>query len=109
MAQYLSKEGLAYLYGKLFSSVSISVANGSSSSGATRVLNGGDFRTDITPEDGYYISSVTVTMDGVDITSQVFEGVEVGQSTGYVTASEVSAMIDDALAEYGNGDTESYG
>ena len=58
-----------------FASISKSISNGTISSGATKKLIGDEFKTDITPAEGYYISAITVTMDGVDITDQVFEGV----------------------------------
>ena len=57
-----------------FASVSKSISNGTISSGATKKLIGDEFKTDITPDEGYYISAITVTMDGVDITDQVFDG-----------------------------------
>lgn len=58
-----------------FASVSKSISNGTISSGATKKLIGDEYKADITPDSGYYISAVTVTVDGVDVTDQVFEGV----------------------------------
>lgn len=58
-----------------FASISKSISNGTISSGATKKLIGDEFKTDITPAEGYYISAITITMDGVDVTDQVFEGV----------------------------------
>ena len=82
MAKYLDQSGLSYFYQKLkaefnanFASVSSSISNGTISSGATKKLIGDEYKADITPDSGYYISAITVTMNGVDITSQVFEGV----------------------------------
>lgn len=57
-----------------FASVSKSISNGTISSGATKKLIGDEFKTDITPDSGYYISAITVTMNDVDITDQVFDG-----------------------------------
>ena len=81
MAKYLDQSGLSYFYQKLkaefnanFASVSSSITNGTISSGATKKLIGDEYKTDITPAEGYYISEITVTMNGVDITSQVFDG-----------------------------------
>lgn len=84
MAKYLDQSGLSYFYQKLkaefnanFASVSSSISNGTIKCGATRKLIGDEYKTDITPADGYYISAITVTMNGVDITDQVFTGVPV--------------------------------
>lgn len=46
----------------------------SSTNAANKVINNGQLYCTLTPEEGYSISSVTVTMGGVDITSQVFTG-----------------------------------
>ena len=93
-----------------FASVSKSISNGTIKSGATKALIGDEYKTDITPAEGYYISAVTVTMGGVDITSQVFDGVNVGDTPEtYVTAADVEDMIEAALAEYGDGDVVTYG
>ena len=82
MAKYLDQSGLSYFYQKLkaefnanFASVSGSITNGTIKCGATRKLIGDEYKTDIVPAEGYYISAITVTVDGVDVTDQVFEGV----------------------------------
>lgn len=106
MAEYLNKTGLAYYHSKIIASVSKTVSNGTVS-GGTKVLKGGEYVATIKANDGYYISAVTVTMGGLDITSQVFEGSE--GSTEYCTEAQVNALIADALAEYGDGDVVSYG
>jgi hypothetical protein len=58
-----------------FASVSKSISNGSISSGAVKKLIGDEYKADVSAADGYYISAITVTMNGVDVTDQVFEGV----------------------------------
>lgn len=55
-------------------SVTENYTNVSSASTKTKVLHGSSYYQKIVPDDGYLISSVTVTMGGVDITSQVFSG-----------------------------------
>lgn len=105
---YLDKTGLETYHAATIASVSKSISNGTAS-GGTKALMGGEYVSKVTPDDGYYISAITVTIDGTDITSQVFEGVEVGTDSSYVTASEVSTMITNALTEYGDGDTVTYG
>lgn len=97
MSEYLDKTGLTYFWSKVKSAlsdfytkqetanliasniatVSTAITDGSSSSQVTRVLVGGEYQTVVTPSDGYYISAVTVTMGGVDITASVFTGTEV--------------------------------
>lgn len=97
MSEYLDKTGLTHFWSKVksalsnfytkqetanliasnFATISTTIADGSSSSQATRALIGGDHQTEIIPSNGYYISAVTVTMGGVDITASVFTGTEV--------------------------------
>lgn len=60
-----------------FATISRNITNGESSSQATKALIGGEHKTTITPDAGYYISGITVTMGGEDVTSQVFTGTEV--------------------------------
>ena len=57
------------------------------------------YATDITPAAGYLIESVTVTMGGVDVTSQVFSG-ELAQPNGtvYITANGETDVSDYAVA-----------
>lgn len=65
-------------------SVTETYTNVSSAAPKTKVLHGSSFYQKIVPDDGYLISSVTVTMGGVDITSQVFSG-DTGSSGGGTT------------------------
>lgn len=72
---FYTKAETSDLIASNFASVSKSISNGTISSGAVKKLIGDEYKADVTPESGYYISAITVTMDGVDITDQVFEGV----------------------------------
>ena len=103
MAKYLDSTGLAYYHSKIIANVSKTVTNGTAS-GGIKALKGGEYVSNIKADDGYYISAVTVTMGGVDITSSVFSGTDVdSDSSDYVTEAQVRALIASALAEYGNG------
>lgn len=75
---------LASAISSIADSVTENYTNVSSASAKTKVLHGSSFYQKIVPDDGYLISSVTVTMGGVDITSQVFSG-DTGSSGGGTT------------------------
>lgn len=72
-------------------SVTLNLTGATSSATGTSVANGGSYFTKLTPTTaGHKISSVTVTMGGVDITSQVFNpgvGAKVITSNGTYNAS----------------------
>ena len=106
MAQYLDKTGLAYYHSKTIATVSKTLTACTASGGA-KALMGGEYVCNIKPQQGYAIQSVTVTMGGVDITSSVLELKEA--SDEYATKGQVSSLIAEALAEFGDGDTETYG
>lgn len=53
-------------------SITKTLTNVASSNDDTVVLQGGSFFADLTPSSGMSITSITVTMGGVDVTSQVF-------------------------------------
>lgn len=53
-------------------SVSTSLTNVTASAVPSKVLNGGQLYCELTPANGYVISSVSVTMGNVDITDQAF-------------------------------------
>lgn len=57
-------------------SITNSLTNVSNSNASASVNDGDSYTATLTPDSGYLIDSVTVTMDGVDITSQVFTGTE---------------------------------
>ena len=71
---FYTKAETSDLIASNFASVSKSISNGTISSGAVKKLIGDEYKADVTPESGYYISAITVTMNGVDITDQVFDG-----------------------------------
>lgn len=62
------------------------LANANTSNGAATVLAGASYSAVITAKDGYRLDTVTVTMDGVDITASVYHG-------GAVTIPEVTGNI----------------
>ena len=94
-----------------FASVTGSISNGTISSGATKKLIGDEFKTDVSAAAGYYISAITVTVDGVDVTDQVFTGVPVDDTpsetwetvfNGYGTINEDSSGNYLWISELGN-------
>ena len=107
MAKYLDQSGLSYFYQKLkaefnanFASVSSSISNGTISSGATKKLIGDEYKTEVTPAEGYYISAITVTMDGIDITDQVFEGVDIDDATYQTIYNGSGTITEDSGGNY---------
>lgn len=78
-------------------SVSKTLTNVTSSNDDTKVIAGGSFYADLTPTSGNAITSITVTMGGVDITSQVFKP-GVGEKT--VTANGTYSASIDSLSGY---------
>lgn len=57
-------------------SITNSLTNVSNSNAAASVNDGASYTATLTPDSGYLIDSVTVTMGGVDITNDVFTGTE---------------------------------
>lgn len=89
--------------------VTKTVANGEITSGATKVLIGDEYKTEIIPNDGYYISEVIVTMGGVDITESVFSGVGIDEVIDdYVKESRVVELINEKLSAITNAGTQKY-
>ena len=80
-----------------FKTVTQTLTNISSSADDTRVEAGNSFYTELTPADGYYISSITVTMGGVDITDQVFKP---GLGAKTITTNGTYAASSDSLSGY---------
>ena len=68
-----------------------------SSADDTKVIAGNSFFTELTPASGYYISSITVTMGGVDITEQVFKA---GTGAKTITVNGTYAASADNLSGY---------
>lgn len=80
-------------------SVSKTAENVVYSNDTTSISQFQGYATDLTPAAGYLIESVTVTMGGVDVTSQVFSG-ELAPPNGtvYITANGETDVSDYAVA-----------
>ena len=78
-------------------SVTQNLTDVSSSADETKVIDGNSFFTELIPDDGYVISSITVTMGGVDITNQVFKP---GTGTKVITANGTYTAEDDDVSGY---------
>lgn len=89
--------GTATFYDADFKTVSQTLTNITSSVDETRVENGNSFYCELTPTSGYVISSITVTMGGVDITDQVFKA---GTGAKTITANGTYAASADGLSGY---------
>ena len=90
-------------------SVTSTLSHVSSSNSTLSVTEGSSYYAELTPEDGYALDSVTVTMGGADITATAYgDGVvSIGAVTGNIvitaTAAKVIVPID-LIAEYGYRD-----
>lgn len=96
---------VAGLLGKdITHSVTQTLQNVSSSNAATTVADGSSYDTVITANDGYAISSVTVTMGGIDITATAWDAgtgtISISAVTGdiVITASASAATLDTSPA-----------
>ena len=78
-------------------SVSKSLTRVTVSNSATKVLGGNSYYAELTPDSGYQISSVTVTMGGIDITDSVFSG---GIGEKAITSNGIFEADDDNLLAY---------
>lgn len=78
-------------------SIQQNLTNVTSSVDDIKVIAGNCFYTKLTPSEGYNISSVIVTMDGVDITSQVFKP---GTGEKVITANGTYNASADSLSGY---------
>lgn len=85
------------LLGSNLVSVTQSLTNVTSSTNATEAVSGESFFCELTPASGYYISSITVTMGGVDITDQVFKA---GTGAKTITANGTYSAASDNLSGY---------
>lgn len=94
-------ENLATAISSIADSVTENYTNVSSASAKTKVLHGSSFYQKIVPDDGYLISSVTVTMGGVDITSQVFSG-DTGSSGGGTTPTGTLSIVQNGTYDVTN-------
>lgn len=70
----------------VYHSVSLRLTNVTSGNDALSVEDGTMYTTTLTPEDGYNLDTVTVTMDGTDITSTAY-------SDGVVTIAAVTGNV----------------
>lgn len=69
-------------------SITSTLTNATSSNNATSVTKGGSYSATVTAEEGYTISSVTVTMGGTDITSTAWNA-----DTGVITIAQVTGDV----------------
>ena len=90
-------------------SITATLTNATSSNNATSVTKGGSYSATITAEEGYTISSVTVTMGGEDITATAWDAgtgtISINAVTGdvVITASASAAALDNSPAIAGEG------
>ena len=78
-------------------SISKTLSNVTSSNNDEKVIAGGSFYADLIPTSGMTIKSVIVTMNGVDITSQVFKP---GTGEKVITANGTYNASADSLSGY---------
>ena len=77
--------------------VTKTLTNATTTNDDTKVIAGNSFYADLTPATGYIIISITVTMGGVDITSQVFKS---GTGEKTITANGTYNASSDFLGGY---------
>ena len=90
-------------------SVTSTLSHMSSSNSTLSVTEGSSYYAELTPEDGYALDSVTVTMGGADITATAYgDGVvSIGAVTGNIVITATAAKVivsTDLIAEYGYRD-----
>lgn len=90
-------------------SVTSTLSHVTSSNSAMSVMEGSNYYAELTPEDGYALDSVTVTMGGADITATAYgDGViSIGAVTGNIVITATAAKVivsTDLIAEYGYRD-----
>ena len=90
-------------------SVTSTLSHVTSSNSASSVPEGSSYYAELTPEDGYALDSVTVTMGGADITATAYgDGViSIGSVTGNIVITATAAKVivsTDLIAEYGYRD-----
>ena len=78
-------------------SVTKTLSNVTSNNDDTKVIAGNSFYADLTPTSGYAITSITVTMGGVDVTDQVFQP---GTGAKAITANGTYNASADSLSGY---------
>lgn len=90
-------------------SVTSTLSHVTSSNSTSSVTEGSSYYAELTPEDGYALDSVTVTMGGADITATAYgDGVvSIGAVTGNIVITATAAKVivsTDLIAEYGYRD-----
>lgn len=90
-------------------SVTSTLSHVTSSNSTLSVTEGSSYYAELTPEDGYALDSVTVTMGGADITATAYgDGVvSIGAVTGNIVITATAAKVivsTDLIAEYGYRD-----
>lgn len=89
--------GTSTFYEAEFHAVTQTLTSVTSSADETRIEDGSSFFAELTPASGYVISSITVTMGGVDITDQVFKP---GTGAKTITANGTYGAASDNLGGY---------
>ena len=90
-------------------SVTSTLSHVTSSNSTLSVTEGSSYYAELTPEDGYALDSVTVTMGGADITATAYGDriVSIGAVTGDIVITATAAKVivsTDLIAEYGYRD-----
>ena len=90
-------------------SVTSTLSHVTSSNSTLSVTEGSSYYAELTPEDGYALDSVTVTMGGADITATAYgDGVvSIGAVTGNIVITATAAKVivsTDLIDEYGYRD-----
>ena len=90
-------------------SVTSTLSHVTSSNSTPSVTEGSSYYAELTPEDGYALDSVTVTMSGVDVTATAYGNgvVSIGAVTGDIVITATAAKVivsTDLIAEYGYRD-----
>lgn len=80
-------------------SITKTLSNVTTNNDDTKVIAGNSFYADLTPAAGYSLRNITVTMGGVDITSQVFKP---GTGEKTITANGTYNASSDFLGGYSN-------
>lgn len=90
-------------YGDVIKTYTITntLTNAATSNAATTINAGDAYAATITPDDGYYITDITVVMNGNDVTDTVFDGLTINISS--VTGDiEITVTAETQTAVYNN-------
>lgn len=87
--------GTLVLDNKVYYSVTSNLTNCTSSNSETKVVGGAIYDAAITADSGYIVSSIVVTMGGVDITSSAVSGstITISDITGNIVITAVAKSI----------------